>query len=61
MEIIDILGWIIVTIICFLIAPLMTIGVILIGAKSLGIFGDILGTIFLIGGLFRMFNKILKG
>lgn len=58
MELFNILGWIILIIICFICAPCMTIGVILINADDLGFFGDVLGTIFLILGLIHMLAKI---
>ncbi len=58
MEIWNILGYIILAIICFIFAPLMTIGVILINADALGFTGDVLGIIFIIAGLARMMNKV---
>lgn len=60
MDFINIMGWIIIIIICLIFTPLMTIGTILICANSLGIFGDIIGTICIIGGLVRMFVNIFS-
>lgn len=60
MELFNILGWIIIIIVCFICAPCMTIGVILINANDLGFLGDVLGTIFLILGIIHMFVKIDK-
>lgn len=60
MEIVNILGWIIVVVICLLFAPLMTIGVILIYADDLGLIGDILGTFCIFAGFVHMLVKFFK-
>lgn len=54
MTIYEILAWIIVTIICLIVAPFMTIGVIFIGAGW-----KILGFISVLIGIIHMIFKII--
>ena len=55
MTIFETLAWVIVTIICLVIAPFMTVGIIFIGAGW-----KFLGYIFIVLGIVHMFVRILK-
>ncbi len=51
----EILAWIFITIVCFIIAPFFTIAIIFIGAKM-----PILAVIFSIFGVIHMILKMVK-
>jgi hypothetical protein len=55
MTMFQILAWIIITIVCFILAPFMTIGVIFIGADM-----PILGYIFILFGFIHMMARTIK-
>lgn len=60
MEIFNILAIIICVIICLIFAPFITIGFIFINSSSLGVFGDVIGTLFIIIGIARMLNGLFS-
>jgi hypothetical protein len=55
MEPIQFLAWTIVFLICFVLAPFMTIGIIF-----LNVGWNILGTVFLILGIIHLLAKLFK-
>jgi hypothetical protein len=58
MHFIDILGIVIIAILCIRIVPFLTIGVILFMADGLGVSGKIFGCIFIAIGILRISYNI---